>query len=386
MKGGNLIHAKQTFLFNTLDTKDFGAYEDSVTSLWHLVIKEHGVDLTGGTTGDGALPENVYAKATATNIGTKQALILDLSPPYPDTDLNYDAWLSVMSKAKHDGFTNQYVEPARNYNYVIPQLAAASGGNLDPADGSDVDLINEKLINAITNDSGAVVEAGLANKITCDASASDSTFDIGATTYTGVGGTAALSAAALIVSVNAGSQAYAYAVSGDTASLWIIQRDGGFVTPDNPVVCAISAATLHYLGLVAKSVDQQFYVAYDNEEWATQVEADAGAYPILGYEEMCRIFSVKDHQAGGYVDQPLNASYTKYSIRVPITKHPGITGASSTELRYREVEIYILTSLLSNDYWDATNHMYEDDDASFTADTNFPELLEDVFFVAPGSW
>ena len=386
MKGGNLIHSKQIFLFNTLDTKDFGAYEDSVTSLWHLVIKEFGVDLTGGTTGDTALPTNVYAKATATDAGTKQALILDLSPPYPDTDLNYDAWLSVMSKAKHDGFTDQYIEPARNYNYVIPQLAAASGGNLDPADGSDVDTLSEKLINAITNDVGAIVEAGLANLITCTDSASDSTFDIGATTYMGAGADDEISAAALIVDVNAGTQAYAFAHATLAGSLWIIQKDGGFVTPDNPVLVTISAATTHYLGLVAKDVEQQFYVAYDNEEWAAQTTVAAGQYPVLGYQEMMRIFSVKDHQAGSVVNVPLNASYTKYYIRTPITGHPGITGASSTELRYREVEIYVLTSLLTTDYWDATNHMYEDDDTSFTADVNFPELLEDVFFVAPSSW
>ena len=63
MKGGNLIHSKQIFLFNTLDTKDFGAYEDSVTSRWHLLLKEFGVDLMGGTTGDSALPEDVYARS-----------------------------------------------------------------------------------------------------------------------------------------------------------------------------------------------------------------------------------------------------------------------------------------------------------------------------------
>ena len=113
---------------------------------------------------------------------------------------------------------------------------------------------------------------------------------------------------------------------------------------------------------------------------------DAGAYPVMDYTWMVRNFAIKPDQAGTFVDVPLNASYTKYHIRYPIEPHPGLTGASSVETRYREVDFYVLTSLISTNLWDDTNYMWEPTHAGFTADKTFEQLLLYAFELTPGSW
>ncbi|OGM08890.1 hypothetical protein A2Z67_02675 [Candidatus Woesebacteria bacterium RBG_13_36_22] len=391
MKGGNLIHAKQEFLFNTLDATKFGGYLDSITALKHLVVKEFGLDIQGAAAAAGVLPAGYYCRKDTTSAGLVQAIALALTPTYPDIDINYEAWVAIANKAKHDGSTDQYIEVERTYNHVIPQLDAAVSGHLDPADGGDVDEINERLIIAINNDPNAIVTAGLAFTFDIVDNATTSTFDVpfvgGTITFTGAGGTGAIKKTALLLNINTTQAGYAVAYSSGTLQITVIETGTEkFVTPNNAVQGTLSAVTVHLLGLVAKSADTQFRVGYENEDWATVTTLDAGAYPVMDYTWMVRNFAIKPDQAGTFVDVPLNASYTKYHIRYPIEPHPGLTGASSVETRYREVDFYVLTSLISTNLWDDTNYMWEPTHAGFTADKTFEQLLLYAFELTPGSW
>lgn len=391
MKGGNLIHAKQEFLFNTLDATRIGAYTDSITSVNHLVLKEFGLDIPGAVHGAGALPTNYYCRREVTSTGTVQAVSVALTPTYPDVDINYEAWIAIANKAKHDGFTNQYIEVERTYNHVIPQLDAAVSGHLDPADGGDVDEINERLIVAINNDPNAIVEAGLAFTFTIADNANKSEFNVpfaaGTINFEGTGANGAAKKTSILTDINTTQAGYAVAYSSGTLQITVIETGTErFVTPDTAVEGTLSAATVHLLGLVAKDANVQFRLGYENEDWATVTTLAAGAYPVMDYEWMTRNFAVKPDQAGSYVDMPLNASYTKYHIRYPLSFHPGLTGAGSYENRYREVDIYVLTSLVDDNLFDATNFMWEPTHAGFTADTTLEGLLLEVFELAVGSW
>ena len=391
MKGGNLIHAKQEFLFNTLDATRMGSYVDSLTTVNHLVLKEFGLDIPGAVHGASALPTNYYCRREITSAGTVEAIALALTPTYPDIDINYEAWLAIANKVKHDGFTDQYIEVERTYNHVIPQLDAAVSGHLDPANGGDVDEVNERLIIAINNDPNAIVKAGLAFTFDIVDNATTSTFNVpfvaGTITFTGAGGTGAIKKTALLLNINTTQTGYAVAYSSGTLQITVIETGAErFVTPDTAVQGTLSAVTVHLLGLVAKSADVQFRVGYENEDWATVTTLNAGAYPVMDHAWMVRNFAVKPDQAGTFVDVPIDASYTKYHIRYPIALHPGLVGASSNETRYREVDIYVLTSLTTTNLFDATNFMYEPTHTGFTADTTLEGLLLEVFELAVGSW
>jgi hypothetical protein len=68
-------------------------------------------------------------------------------------------------------------------------------------------------------------------------------------------------------------------------------------------------------------------------------------------------------------------SYTKYIIKNTSDVAQLSGGAGHMGTFFKEVHLYIATSYLATDIWDATDYMYEADNAAFTADQTFDEVL-----------
>lgn len=69
-------------------------------------------------------------------------------------------------------------------------------------------------------------------------------------------------------------------------------------------------------------------------------------------------------------------SYTKYIFKCTSDVAQLAGGAGHMGTFFKEVHVYIATSYLATDIWDATDLMYEADNAAFTADQTFDEILD----------
>ncbi len=324
-------------------------------------------------------PIGWYGKKSITDPGTKRTVNIELHPSYPSDDTNYDAWLMVHNNPEHSGFTNDYITVGRTYNSLIRQLAPAVGGMIDPAAGGDLETIKKALVNAINNDPGAIVTASISHVFTVVDSATASGFTIDGVAYTGTGADGAAKVADLVTNLIAGG------LNAAADGLKVYFSDAKDSVPSLPVIGTLSAATDHTIMLIAKSPNVKFNASYESEDFASISVADAGKYPVLDFERMMREWSVKEWKAGGYVKAPLDAAYVKYYLRIQLDNHPGLTGASSVEKRYREVEIFVLADLVDDLIWDA-NYMLEDDATGFAAAKTLEDMLADVFFGAPDTW
>ena len=106
-----------------------------------------------------------------------------------------------------------------------------------------------------------------------------------------------------------------------------------------------------------------------------------GEYSYLTSDDVFRVFMHNpSHGALSEMTYSQNkpvdgTSYTKYIIKNTSTVAQLAGGAGHLGTFFKEVHLYLPTSYLLTDLWDATDYMYESDNAAFTADKTFDEML-----------
>jgi len=105
-----------------------------------------------------------------------------------------------------------------------------------------------------------------------------------------------------------------------------------------------------------------------------------GRFPALTGADVFREFALIKNQGClsplVYLDQ-VNPEdeYCKYVFNVNQKNLPAQHGASHRDNYLQEVHLYVKKDKLKTDLWDATNYMYDNSDAAYTADTTIDELI-----------
>ena len=106
-----------------------------------------------------------------------------------------------------------------------------------------------------------------------------------------------------------------------------------------------------------------------------------GEWSFLTSDDVFRVFMHNpSHGALSQMSYSQNkpidgTSYTKYIFKCTSDVAQLAGGAGHMGTFFKEVHMYVTTSYLATDIWDATDYMYEADNAAFTADQTFDEVI-----------
>lgn len=374
---GNLTYPKKPLLYNTIDTTKFGVFTDSVTGQKQLLFKGKGFSLPYKDAA-GVIVGKV-SKVSMLSWTAKVALVL-LPSNCPCEDCNHEYGFSVSRIVKDPGVLNtERYEFLTNYGGFLQSITCTNG----VIDSAYLTTMRNDIIDQITNhkrwsDNGfdAWVKAGIAKIVTWN---SGRTLTIGSTAIT-VGA----SRAAFITNVNTGTTTHgvtAYADPSSATGVVLVTAAG----TKTITLAATGGGTImtvdanDYIGITGIETDINFNIV-DPSGTVTATTIVENVFSTFTADDVYRTFSHLQHDGDlanqHRVEKPNNAAYTKYIFEI-LSPTAGFHGASSGHTNHLQIEIYVLTSQISGNKWDAANFMWEStaDDGGFTADTTLDALF-----------
>ena len=272
---GNLNRNITKYLMNTAGVADVAAIADGKESARkNFVLKKFGVSIPGNVDGD--TYQRVRANVMLPVTGVKQVSTLAVARKYNPNVASYEFSISIVRKAKFDGFTNEVIDVIHTYDYVKTNFTTNSAGAFDAADKHDI-------------------LSTLAERINADKSLGDNHVSTGA---------------AVVATLD-----------------------------------SESAATL--LTLTSKEYGVAFEVRVDSDDF-TLTNTVAGKNPSGTYDQVARIFSIREEHAGTAPTTPVaGATYALVEI-TQITPGYDNTSATGYNLREQKTQLYVKADLISN--------------------------------------
>lgn len=119
----NLKNPNKDILINELTVKDFGMYEDELTSNNMLLFKKHGLELPD----DGSGSYATVVKGCA-NPGVLDSVTVVLNAECPCDECNYEYGITLIKRVKHPGVMNfDYVPERRIYYGKLDSIDCTAG-------------------------------------------------------------------------------------------------------------------------------------------------------------------------------------------------------------------------------------------------------------------
>lgn len=300
---GNLNRNITKYLMNTAGVDDVAAIEDGKESgRYNFVLKKFGVCIPGNLATDAY--RKMKVNVMLPKAGVKQVSTLAIAKKYNPNVSSYEFSISIVRKAKFDGFTNEVIDVMHTYDYVKTNFTTNSAGAFDAADVHDILSTLAERINADKSLGANHVSTGAAVVATLDSD---------------------------------------------------------------------SAATL--LTLTSKEYGVAFEVRVDSD-YFTLTNSVAAKNPSGTYEQVARIFSVREEHAG---TTPVTAIPGATYALVEIVQYtPGYDNVVATGYNMREQRYHLY---VHNDY------VYDPEDTDDVKDSLtliaalYDAALEDNFFV-----
>jgi len=354
---GNLSEIKRDILINSLSASDFGVYTDTLKSEKVLFFKKHGYSFFA----HGEVTIDFGSIAAPASAGTAKVILLALNNIAPSDTTAYDETVRIDPKYKNPGVDKAayYAAPTYGNTYSV----ATSGGYITQA--SMISII-DNISNQIYSDpENTWVKGGAAVVVTGYAAADNIVID--GTTYAAVA-----NVTAMVAAINAGTKAYAYVISASSFAL--IYR----VAYTEPTTAGSLTFSNVMLGLIGQDAEISFDT-FVRQPLISSTVLVAPVYPFLTSAEIDAI--VRNSGSHGELamfspaDRPIaGAAYTKINVFSSSDAYNNQTPGSDIK-HMNSVNLYILTSELTKDYWDASDYNAELGSAGFAADTNFNELI-----------
>lgn len=375
MTGGNLTYSHRAILINELTAQDFGVFTNSITSQKELLFKNHGLSLPYRDAA-GTIVGSVK-KVTGKSAVKKVALTL-LNTACPCEDCNYEYGYSLERRVKKPGVLNSEKYPhAVYYGGSLINVSCTAG----VIDSTALETMRTDIIDQVSNHMAyshngfdAVAEAAIARIITFDAT---KTVIINGVTID----VAALTITEAIAAINAAPttlvKAYRLPISIHASKIVLIGKNGA--TTMSLTGTSVADANI-YIGHTSKGEQDVTFAVKDTNRSISTITVVEGSWAVLTPDDVYREFSQMAHD-GALANQhrvvkPLNAAYSKYIFTI-LQGVNAIHGASHGDTYTTEIHVYIPSSQIAGDKWDASNFMWEStaDDAGFIVDTTFEELI-----------
>lgn len=373
--GGNLTYSPRPILINTLTAHDFGVYTDTVLNQKVLFLKKHGFAFPYRNAA-GTVVSSV-TKVTGKAATRKVALVL-LGTECPCEECNFEYGYSLARIVKNPGVLN-----SERYEHVVTyagKLKAVTCTN-GVIDSTYVDAMRNDLIDQISGHVSyskqgfdSVATASLAKILTFDntkvLSINGEVVDVAGLTRAQAVALVNATAATLVT-------AYEMPASISSTAFVLVAADGTKTITLTNTTMTIDAN--NYIAHVAKEDDVTFEVQ-DPTGGVTSITVVPNAFSQMTPDDVYREFSHAAHDGHlanqHRVEIPLNVWYTKYIFK-QLMKTASIHGASHGNDYLEEVHVYIPTSYLDDDIWDATNLMWAStaDNAGFSADQTLDEII-----------
>ena len=373
---GNLIQNKTFLFYDSLSADKFGAYTDG-DGVKQFFIKEKGLSIS----------ENATFKAYGCTVaGTKKVVDLEIDPDCPCEECEQTFGITIASRPLLDGDALNYMPLRRYYSKYFNKIQSCSSGKLA---ASDITSIEEAIVEAVGNDTDeAVVKAYMKYTVDNDnpANASSVVITIDGTSTT----ISATGTANLVTAINGNSTVNSYVTAaqvGSTDVLTIIGSVNGlYFTVAAGTDTTVSKKEVRF---ESDTVYDNYDVLLPNTGFGTLTETTSYVSPKLTGTQLARLLAVRPDQFGSWVTQPdADTLYCMYKFEESKTTY-NVTAASHTD-GYKEEVIIIVpqTESMSTNYWDSANYMWEstDNDASFSADTSFYDMMSYVFGSDPSTW
>jgi len=271
---GNLNRNITKYLMNTAGVADVAAIEDGKDGRYNFVLKKFGVSIPGNLATDTYRKMKVNIMLPKT--GVKQVSTLAIAKKYNPNVASYEFSISIVRKAKFDGFTNEVIDVMHTYDYVKTNFTTNSAGAFDAADKHDI-------------------LSTLAERINADKSLGDNHVSTGA---------------AVVATLD----------DQETATL---------------------------LTLTSKEYGVAFEVRVDSD-YFTLTNSVAAENPAGTYEQVARIFSVREEHAG---TTPVTAIPGATYALVEIVQYtPGYDNVVATgyNMREQKYHLYVKADLISD--------------------------------------
>lgn len=163
---GNLNRNITKMLMNSVSAADVAVISDGDNSgRKNLLLKKFGVCIPGNLATDAY--RKMKVNVMLPKAGVKQVSTLAIAKKYNPNVASYEFSISIVRKAKFDGFTNEVIDVMHTYDYVKTNFTTNSAGAFDAADVHDIlstlaDRINaDKSLGANHVSTGAAVVATL---------------------------------------------------------------------------------------------------------------------------------------------------------------------------------------------------------------------------------
>jgi hypothetical protein len=165
---GNLNRNITKYLMNSVSAADVAVISDGDNSgRKNLLLKKFGVSIPGNLATDAY--RKMKVNVMLPKAGVKQVSTLAVARKYNPNVTSYEFSISIVRKAKFDGFTNEVIDVMHTYDYVKTNFTTNSAGAFDAADKHDIlstlaERINaDKSLGANHVSTGAAVVATLDN-------------------------------------------------------------------------------------------------------------------------------------------------------------------------------------------------------------------------------
>lgn len=162
---GNLNRNITKYLMNTVTSADVEAIADGKETLRkNFVLKKFGVSIPGNLAGD--TYQRMKVNVMLPKAGVKQVSTLAVARKYNPNVTSYEFSISIVRKAKFDGFTNEVQDIMHTYDYVKKNFSTNSAGTFDATDLNDILSTLAARINADESLGNNHVATGAAVKAT----------------------------------------------------------------------------------------------------------------------------------------------------------------------------------------------------------------------------
>lgn len=349
----NLIEIKRDYIINTLSALKAGVYTDTIEGKKALVFRELGITMFAGETA-GA---DFGSIAAATVAGTAKVALYKLNNAAPLDATDYDVAVRVDPIYKDPGVDKAMYYSAPTFGGVYS--VAVSGSTITPA--SIRAIIDDMSEQCYSDTENTFLTLGMGFVIT--GWSTSNAVVINGTSYDDD------ALAGLVTKINAGDDAYAYAISATSYAI-ILKSAFVSLTTESTVDTDVP-----FLGIISNSVDVQFDTYFSRGLLSSTILA-AGVFPRLTSAEIDKIVRNKGNHGDLTIfadgERPIaGTAYTKFHIWTTTTAYnnhtPGMTGPHK-----QVINLYVPTSQISVNYWDADDY---NDVTGGTPDTNFTGLL-----------
>jgi len=164
---GNLNRNITKMLMNSVSAADVAVISDGDNSgRKNLLLKKFGVCIPGNLATDAY--RKMKVNVMLPKAGVKQVSTLAIAKKYNPNVSSYEFSISIVRKAKFDGFTNEVIDVMHTYDYVKTNFTTNSAGAFDAADVHDILSTLAERINADKSLGANHVSTGAAVVATLD--------------------------------------------------------------------------------------------------------------------------------------------------------------------------------------------------------------------------